>query len=75
MVRQFSFHLPFHEVLINCMLEYNYNSPAKSFIKYEVKDIDSNYTTCREKEKEKFVTTGSLAVIRILKILQVWQCK
>lgn len=73
MVRQFSFHLPFHEVLINCMLEYN--SPVKSLLKYEVKDINSNYTTCREKEKEKFVTTGSLAVIRILKILQVWQCK
>lgn len=61
-MRQFSFHLPFHEVLINCMLVYNYNSPAKSFLKYEVKDINSNYTTCREKEKEKFVTTGSLAV-------------
>lgn len=75
MVRQFSFHLPLHEVLINCMLVYNYNSPAKSFLKYEVKDLDSNYTTCREKEKEKFVRTGSLAVIRILKMLQVWQCK
>lgn len=37
MVRQFSFHLPFHEVLINCMLVYNYNSPAKSFLKYEEK--------------------------------------